>query len=94
MAAGDAFSFSVHDYSPEALTEAEHTIELRREENVTLCLDGAMGPLGTASCGPEPAEALRLTLQEPSSFRFAFLPFDEESLSVDAAGLVCRSALR
>ena len=94
MAAGDAFSFSVHDYSPEALTEAEHTIDLRREENVTLCLDGAMGPLGTASCGPEPAEALRLTLQEPRSFRFAFLPFDEESLSVDAAGLVCRSALR
>ena len=85
MAAGENFSFSAHHYTPEMLTAAEHTIELGPTEEITLLLDGAMGPLGTASCGPQPLEADRLYLKAPRSFRFAFLAFDAQTLSVDGA---------
>ena len=85
MAAGNGFSFSAHHYTPEALTAADHTVELRREDDVTLCLDAAMGPLGTASCGPEPMEDKKLYLRAPVSFRFSFLPFDSQALSIDGA---------
>ncbi len=85
MVTGESFSFSAHHYTPEALTAAQHTNELRPEEAVTLLVDGAMGPLGTASCGPEPLEADRIYLKEPRTFRFAFLPFDAQAISIDAA---------
>ena len=88
MAAGDGFAFSAHHYTPEMLTQAEHTIELGRTDEVTLLIDGAMGPVGTASCGPEPLEKDRLYLKEPRSFRFTFLPFDAQTLSVDGAARV------
>ena len=85
VAAGDGFSFSAHHYTPEMLTAAQHTIELGRTDGVTWLIDGAMGPIGTASCGPEPLEKDRLYLKEARSFRFAFLPFDAETLSAEAA---------
>ena len=90
MTAGESFSFSAHHYTPEALTAAQHTVELKREEDITLLVDGAMGPLGTASCGPEPEEADRLYLKEPRVFRFVFLPFDGQTLSVDGAALAAK----
>ena len=90
LASSKNFSFSAHHYTPEMLTAAQHTIELGRTDSVTWLIDGAMGPLGTASCGPEPLEEDRLYLKEPRSFRFCFLPFDAETLSVDgAAKTVC-----
>ena len=85
MVKGDAFSFSAHHYTPEMLTDAQHTYELGREENITLLVDGAMGPLGSNSCGPEPEKKNRLYLKQPVSFRFAFLAFDLQNLSVDGA---------
>ena len=85
MAAGNNFSFSAHHYTPEMLTAAQHTIELGDTDEITVLLDGAMGPLGTNSCGPEPQEDERLYLKEPRSFRFAFLPLDAQSISLDAA---------
>lgn len=85
MAAGNGFSFSAHHYTPEMLTDAQHTIELERAENITWLIDGAMGPLGTASCGPEPLEEDRLYLKEERAFHFDFLPFDAQALSVDGA---------
>ena len=90
LAAGDRFSFSVHHYTPEMLTAAQHTVELGRTDGVTWLLDGAMGPVGTASCGPEPLEEDRLYLKEPRAFQFAFLPFDAETLSLDAAARAAR----
>lgn len=90
MAAGDGFAFSAHHYTPEMLTKARHTVELGRTETVTWLIDGAMGPLGTNSCGPEPLEEDRLYLKEARAFRFVFLPFDAQSLSVDAAALAAR----
>ena len=85
LAAGNSFAFSAHHYTPEMLTQAQHTIELGRTETVTWLIDGAMGPLGTNSCGPEPLEEEKLYLKEARAFRFAFLPFDAQCLSVDAA---------
>ena len=85
MAAGENFSFSAHHYTPEMLTAAQHTHELGHTGEVTWLIDGAMGPLGTNSCGPEPEEQDRLYLRAPRTFRFAFLPFDAQSVSVDAA---------
>ena len=85
LAAGDGFSFSAHHYTPEMLEAARHTVELQRAEAITWLLDGAMGPLGTASCGPEPLEEDRVYLKAPRTFRFSFLPFDAQALSLDAA---------
>ncbi len=85
MVKGEDFSFSAHHYTPEMLTAARHTYELGREEKVTLLLDGRMGPLGSNSCGPEPEEKNRLYLKEEKVFRFAFLAFDMQGLSVDGA---------
>jgi len=90
MAAGNNFSFSAHHYTPEMLTAAQHTIELGRTENITLLLDGVMGPVGTASCGPEPLEEDRLYLKEARTFHFAFLPFDAQAISPDAAYLATK----
>ena len=72
------------------LTAAQHTIELGRTEGVTWLIDGAMGPIGTASCGPEPLEEDRLYLKEARSFHFTFLPFDAQTLSVDGAAAAVR----
>ena len=91
MVAGDHFSFSAHHYTPEMLTEAQHTVELGRTEDITLLLDGAMGALGTNSCGPEALERDRLYLKEAKTFVFAFLPFDAQSISVDAAAGATRA---
>ena len=85
LAAGDAFAFSAHHYTVEDLTEAAHTVDLKPRKEITLCLDGAMGPLGTCSCGPDPREDTKLYLREPRHFRFVFLPFDQQAISVDAA---------
>ena len=85
MVKGDGFSFSVHHYTPEMLTRASHTWELCHTEEITLLVDGAMGPLGSNSCGPEPLEQNRLYLKEPRTYRFTFLPFDLQNLSVDGA---------
>ena len=90
LVSGENFSFSAHHYTPEMLTAAQHTIELGHTADVTWLIDGAMGPIGTASCGPEPLEEDRLYLKEARSFRFAFLPFDAETLSVDGAAAAAR----
>ncbi|MBQ4639120.1 MAG: DUF4981 domain-containing protein [Clostridia bacterium] len=85
MVKGQDFSFSVHHYTPEMLTRAQHTYELERDEDITLLVDGVMGPLGSNSCGPEPEEKERLYLKEEKKFSFTFLPFDLQSLSPDGA---------
>ncbi len=85
MAAGNNFSFSAHHYTPEMLTEAQHTIELGHTDEITWLIDGAMGPVGTNSCGPEPLEEDKLYLKEDRTFHFAFLPFDAQTLSIDGA---------
>jgi beta-galactosidase len=44
--------FSVHHYTTQDLTEADHTYDLTRREDITVNLDYAQSGLGSASCGP------------------------------------------
>ncbi len=85
MVKGDRFSFSAHHYTPDMLTQAQHTVELQRNDDITLLLDGRMGALGSNSCGPEPEKEDRLYLMEKTTFHFTFLTFDLQSLSVEGA---------
>ncbi len=43
---------SVHHFTAQDLTEAEHTYELKPRDEVILNLDYAQGGLGNGSCGP------------------------------------------
>ncbi len=82
LIAGDDFSFSAHHYSQEALTAAKHTYELKDAELTEVCIDGAMGPLGSNSCGPEPLVEDRLYFNEPRSYRFWLCPIDQQTASI------------
>ena len=88
LIAGEDFSFSAHHYTQEALTRATHTYELKEEDTTEVCIDGAMGPLGSNSCGPEPLEETRLYLCEPRTFRFWINPVDGQHEDL------CRAAMR
>ena len=81
LIAGEDFSFSAHHYSQEALTRALHTYELKNEDTTEVCVDGAMGPLGSNSCGPEPLEEDRLYFREARTFRFQLSPIDLQKQS-------------
>ena len=70
--AGSAFSFSTHHYTPEMLTAAAHDFELKRIQEICVCIDGAMGGLGSNSCGPEPEEKYRLFLKKDIAFSYRF----------------------
>jgi hypothetical protein len=43
---------SAHHYTTQDLTEATHTYELHRRDDITLNLDYAQSGLGSAACGP------------------------------------------
>jgi hypothetical protein len=59
---------SVHHFSTEDLTEATHTYELTRRNEVTLNLDYAQSGLGNGSCGPG---VLPQYLLQPEEVRFS-----------------------
>lgn len=48
-----AFSFNASHYTPEDLTAAAHTFELRRREETIVHLDYKMSGIGSNSCGPQ-----------------------------------------
>ena len=45
--------FSAHHFTPEQLTKAHHTNEIKRNDEITLLVDVFQRGLGTASCGPD-----------------------------------------
>ena len=49
---GDSFSFSISPYTQEELTDKRHNYELHPSGFTVLCLDAAMGGIGSNSCGP------------------------------------------
>lgn len=63
------FNFGASWYAQKNLTEANHTVDLVREDFVTLNLDLAQDGIGSASCGPAPLEQYRL---KPAPFAIAF----------------------
>ncbi len=80
IASQEGFSFSAHHYTPEQLEQAKHTYEVPEDDFTQVLFDGAMGPLGTNSCGPEPLMEDRLFLHEARSFYFVLLPTDAQHM--------------
>jgi len=65
---------SAHHYTTEDLTQARHTYELVRREEITLNLDYAQSGLGSASCGPGRLEKYQLKPEEVR-YRVRLRPF-------------------
>lgn len=65
----DKFSFSYHDFTMEALTNARHRNELEKSDKNYLYIDYIMRGLGSHSCGPNPEECYELRAHD---FRFVF----------------------
>ncbi len=58
---------SAHHFTTQDLTQAQHTYDLKRREDITLNLDLAQCGLGNASCGPG---VLPQYLLEPQTYRY------------------------
>lgn len=65
----DEFSFSYHDFTLDALTDAKHKNEIKKDSENHIYIDYKMRGLGSHSCGPEPEEEFEL---RPHAFKFAF----------------------
>ena len=59
---------SAHHFTAQDLTQARHTYELKRRDEITLNLDYAQGGLGNGSCGPG---VLPQYLLEPREVRYS-----------------------
>lgn len=68
------FIFTAHDYSDEALTEAEHVHELEPEDVTYINIDCAHSGLGTAACGPKLLPENRL-YPCPATLEYVMRPF-------------------
>jgi beta-galactosidase len=91
LASGERWlEVSAHHYTTEDLTEATHTYELKRREEITLNLDYAQSGLGSASCGPGRLEKYQL---KPEEMRYTvrLRPF---SATIDSPMTLSKQALR
>jgi hypothetical protein len=68
---------SAHHFSTNNLTEARHTYELERQDEITLNLDYAQAGLGSASCGPGTRDEYLLQ-PEPVQFSVRLRPFSAQ----------------
>ena len=75
QAAEDGFSFTVHDYTDQALDAAKHTPEIEGSDTTVVSLDWRQGGIGSNSCGPEPMEKYKLYLKEKKTLAFVMRPF-------------------
>ncbi len=57
---GDTFGFSAHHFTPQDLTGAYHTFELKRRDEITVLIDARQRGLGTASCGPDTLDKYKI----------------------------------
>ena len=71
---------SAHHYSTQSLTQARHTYELEREDEITLNLDHRQSGLGSASCGPGTMKKY-LIQPEPMRFSVRLRPFSAHTES-------------
>jgi hypothetical protein len=71
---------SAHYYTPEDFTEAKHTFELEKRDEITLHLDHAQNGLGSNSCGPIALEKYWLPAAE-TRFSVRLKPFSRDALS-------------
>jgi hypothetical protein len=79
FACGDQWlEVSAHHYTTEDLTQATHTYELKRREEITLNLDYGQSGLGSASCGPGRLEKYQLKPEEVR-YRVRLRPFSAKT---------------
>ena len=71
---GESFSFNASHYTQEELTAKKHNFELAKSGYTVLCLDGAMGGVGSNSCGPELLEQYRIDKDEQLQIHLAIRP--------------------
>ncbi len=76
--AAEGFSFTAHNYTDEALEEAQHTYELEAQDVTVLSLDYKQGGLGSNICGPEPQEKYQLWFKEEVEFTLVFKPYNRQ----------------
>ncbi len=75
MIIGDnELTFSVHDYTDQALFEAQHNTDIERAGLTCVSLDLEQGGLGSNSCGPEPMDQYRLYFLKKREFAFILRP--------------------
>jgi beta-galactosidase len=60
LSSTDTFSFNASHFTPEDLTEAQHTYELAKRAETIVQIDYKMSGVGSNSCGPELLEAYRM----------------------------------
>lgn len=61
-------NISAHHFTTEDLTQAKHTFELKRRDEITLTLDYIQTGLGNASCGPGVLPQYMVT---PQAYQFS-----------------------
>jgi len=69
---------SASHYSPENLTQATHTTDLKRENRTYVRLDHAHHGIGSNSCGPEPLPQYRLEATGTYSFTVRLRAFHQD----------------
>lgn len=72
--ANDKFAFNAHNYTVNALYEAQHQEDLKEQPTTVLTLDGAIRGTGTASCGPDTLPEYVIDASEGLAFSFTILP--------------------
>ncbi len=73
-AVGKPFSFSAHNYSNETLERARHIEDIKKEDFVSLNIDGFMRGTGSNSCGPNTLKQYRVYLKDELEFEFCIIP--------------------
>lgn len=71
------FSFNAAHFTPEDLTEAEHTYELNKRKETIVNIDYKMSGVGSNSCGPELLEKYRFDEKE-FEFKLSINPVFKE----------------
>ena len=69
ITASDLFAFSALHYTDNGLTDVRHPCDLKKRNDVVLCLDYKQAGLGSESCGPYTLEKYRVI---PQSCEFIF----------------------
>lgn len=72
VSADKPFSFSVLPYSAKELATARHNFELKKSQNVYVCIDVAMRGIGTESCGTSLNKAYEIPKTGKNSFKIKF----------------------
>jgi len=75
------FSFNASHYTPEDLTNANHTYDLKRRDETIVNIDYAMSGVGSASCGPELLSQYKIS-QNEISFKIRIKPIFKEDVSI------------